>query len=45
MRKTYYIPTTEITNFALTTVLCVASPDLWKAGNTSQFGEDIVYGD
>jgi len=47
MRKTYFIPTTEIANFALTAVLCASAgaPDLGKSGNTGDLGGTTINGD
>ena len=48
MKKAYYIPTTEVTYLALSTVLCVSGPDLGKGGVTStggSGGSSITEGD
>ena len=46
MRKTYFIPTAEVADCALTTVLCASGdPALGKSGNTDELGGGTIYGE
>ncbi len=44
--KAYSIPAIEVSILNLTTVLCASgTPDLGKAGKTSELGGGTIYGD